>query len=269
MSVEGCRGWPRTRGGTPGNHLATRSMRTWGSSARGPSASSRPSAGRSSWQVAEACLDQLQPIVRVSHRRVGGLWWRGWSDDRCNQHRDRHHHCGNNRCARDHLLHSKRIASVVAPHLAVRLLEPQLADAQHYQDTDDHEEAAEQDGRLDLKPFVKEMAHPGVAYRAGTRRDIQRWNRKSIPANGLGNTIWSMPNNVSPTPAKILSPSTPPYDRGMDSGSMRLVDGRPNLTRGQAASGLRPQRPGPPSARTSGTRDRVPRAPLLRGRANP
>jgi len=36
-----------------------------------------------------------------------------------------------------------------------------LADAQHYQDTDDHEEAAEQDGRSDLKPFVKAMAHPG------------------------------------------------------------------------------------------------------------
>lgn len=28
-------------------------------------------------RVAEACLDQLQPLVRVSHRRVGGLWWRG------------------------------------------------------------------------------------------------------------------------------------------------------------------------------------------------
>ena len=48
-----------------------------------------------------------------------------------------------------------------APHLAVLFLEPQLADAQHYQDTDDHEEAAEQDGRSDLKPFVKAMAHPG------------------------------------------------------------------------------------------------------------
>jgi hypothetical protein len=48
-----------------------------------------------------------------------------------------------------------------------------------------------------------------MAYRAGTRRDIQRWNRKSIPASGLGNAIWSTQNNVSPTPAKILSPSTP------------------------------------------------------------
>jgi hypothetical protein len=37
-----------------------------------------------------------------------------------------------------------------------------LVDPQQYQDADDdHEEAAEQDGRSDLEPFVKAMAHPG------------------------------------------------------------------------------------------------------------
>jgi hypothetical protein len=68
-------------------------------------------------------LTNSSPLVRVSHRRVGGLWWRGWSDDRCRQHRDHHHHRRNNRCARDHLLHSERIASVASstgPRLAPR-----------------------------------------------------------------------------------------------------------------------------------------------------
>src|SRR5215211_6120313 len=37
-----------------------------------------------------------------------------------------------------------------------------------------------------------------MAYRAGTRRGSQRWNRKSIRANEPGSTIWSTPNNVSP-----------------------------------------------------------------------
>jgi len=72
--------------------------------------------GASRGQIAEACREQLEPIplVRVSHRRVGGLWWRGWSDDCCHQHWDRHHHRRDNRCARDHLLHPERIASVAA-----------------------------------------------------------------------------------------------------------------------------------------------------------
>jgi hypothetical protein len=51
----------------------------------------------------------------------GGLWWRGWSDDRCHQHRDHHHRRRTNRCARDYLLHPERIASVAAstgPRLA-------------------------------------------------------------------------------------------------------------------------------------------------------
>ena len=48
-----------------------------------------------------------------------------------------------------------------------------------------------------------------MAYRAGTCRNNQRWNRKSIPANGPGNTIWSAPNNVSPMPVKILIPPPP------------------------------------------------------------
>jgi hypothetical protein len=52
-------------------------MRTWSSSARESSASSRPSAGRSSWQVAEPCFDQLQPLDRVSHRRVGAYGGEG------------------------------------------------------------------------------------------------------------------------------------------------------------------------------------------------
>jgi hypothetical protein len=37
----------------------------------------------------------------------------------------------------------------------------ELADVQHHQDTHDHEEAAEHDGRSDLKPFVKAMGHAG------------------------------------------------------------------------------------------------------------
>jgi hypothetical protein len=60
---------------------------------------------------------------QVSHRRVGGLWWRGGSDYRCHQHRDHHHRRRNNRCARDHLLRPERIASVAAstgPRLAPR-----------------------------------------------------------------------------------------------------------------------------------------------------
>jgi hypothetical protein len=40
---------------------------------------------------------------------TGAILWRGWSDDRCRQHRDYHHHRRNNRCARDHLLRPERI----------------------------------------------------------------------------------------------------------------------------------------------------------------
>jgi len=38
--------------------------------------------------------------------------------------------------------------------------ETELAYAEQYQDADDHEGAAEQDGCSDLEPFVKAMAHP-------------------------------------------------------------------------------------------------------------
>lgn len=94
--------------------------------ARSSSRSIRSSARvRLRGQVAEACREQLQPSSLSGFRtgESGAYGGEGWLDDRCHQHRDRHHHRRNNRCARDHLLRPERIASVAAstgPRLAPR-----------------------------------------------------------------------------------------------------------------------------------------------------
>jgi hypothetical protein len=64
----------------------------------------RPRSGSPGGASADLCL------VKVSRRRLRGLWWRGWSYDCFCWHRDRHHPRGDSGHTRDRLLHPERVS---------------------------------------------------------------------------------------------------------------------------------------------------------------